>query len=297
MAVEQTREHGHASIGKPMDSFMFLRLGNTEWVYQADLVKIFFSDEGLRLPEWIADGQAQLIKSRPGRTLYRIDVPELSFYVKHFRVRGPIELVGNVLGQNKARREWSAARRLQSRSIPTCTPLALGESRRWGAVTDAFIIMQTVEDSVPFTVYLKEVLCEFDAASRSRIRRKLVIQLADLMAAVHEAGMRHRDLNGGNILVHTRNNIPICLHLIDLHSSRLGRRAGWRSSRDNLADLGRFFFPRAKTSERYRFLRHYLSLRPQLGRDTKWAARQIEPLAQQTADRFRFKQQQRRKAA
>ena len=294
--MEQSRKNGGASIHGTVDGFMHCRLGNTKWAYRGDLVEILFSDDGLRLPQWVDDGDALVIKSRPGRTLYRIDLPELSFYVKHFSVRGPTELIGNILGKNKARREWLAAWRLRSRSISTYTPLALGESRCWGAVTDAYIIMQTVEESVPFTVYLKEILCGFDAASKSRIRHTLVIQLADMMAAVHEAGMRHRDLNGGNILVHTRDNFPVCLYLIDLHSARLGRCAGWRSSRNNLANLGRFFFPRAKTSERYRFLRRYLSLRPNLHHDTKWAARQLAPLAQQTSDRFRHKKQLRRTA-
>src|SRR4051812_40038522 len=45
-----------------------------------------FGPEGLRLPEWLASGQATVVKQGAHRTVYHVHRGDLDFYVKHYPV-------------------------------------------------------------------------------------------------------------------------------------------------------------------------------------------------------------------
>jgi hypothetical protein len=78
---------------------------------------------------------------------------------------------------------------------------------------------------------------------------------------MHEAGIRHRDLHAGNLLVHLEHGADPRFFLIDLHDVRMGAPMDWPASRENLVLLNRWGVLRANRSERLRFWRAYSSVR------------------------------------
>ena len=47
---------------------------------------VLLGPQGLRLDEWLAEGRVQIVKHASHRTVYRIELPDHAFYVKHYRV-------------------------------------------------------------------------------------------------------------------------------------------------------------------------------------------------------------------
>jgi hypothetical protein len=89
----------------------------------------------------------------------------------------------------------------------------------------------------------------------------LAFELGKFIAHIHDAGVRHRDLHAGNILLELEANDRPRLHLIDLHDIRLGSPLTWRSARENLVLLNRWFAMRVDRPDRLRFWNTYSQCR------------------------------------
>src|SRR4051812_43623026 len=57
-----------------------------DWDLAPDVRSVLVGPNGLKLPDWIANGQARIIKHGPHRTVYQVNLPNLRFYLKHNRV-------------------------------------------------------------------------------------------------------------------------------------------------------------------------------------------------------------------
>jgi hypothetical protein len=78
-----------------------------------------------------------------------------------------------------------------------------------------------------------------------------------MVARMHEAGVIHRDLHCGNILVRTDNETPR-LVLLDLHRASRRLKLSRRTRVANLAQLFHDRYDFTTRTERLRFLKHYL---------------------------------------
>src|SRR5262249_44193424 len=63
-----------------------VRAGGFRWQLVADYADEIVGPTGLRLGEWQRSGAARLIKHGPHRSVWRVVLPSLDFYVKHFRL-------------------------------------------------------------------------------------------------------------------------------------------------------------------------------------------------------------------
>src|SRR5262245_45732862 len=103
------------------------------WEVQAEFREVFLGPDGLRLEEWLRAGQARVVKHGPHRTVYRVVLPELRFYLKHYRLHDARAWLRELVRPSKARMEYDRALAIAGREVPTVQPLALGE-RASGAV-------------------------------------------------------------------------------------------------------------------------------------------------------------------
>src|SRR5205823_6880590 len=101
------------------------------------------------------------------------------------------------------------------------------------------------------------------AARQARLRQRMAFELGQLIARMHDAGIRHNDLHPANILVRLEEDDQLTLFLIDLNAVRLGLPLSWKQSRQNLVILNRWFVLRASRSDRYRFWKAYRNHRQQ----------------------------------
>jgi tRNA A-37 threonylcarbamoyl transferase component Bud32 len=134
---------------------------------------------------------------------------------------------------------------------------------------------------------LEATLPRLDAARQFPLRRQIALELARLLAKLHDAGITHHDLHAGNFLI--RYPDDRCeLFLIDLHAVHLGQPLTDAARWENLIMLNRWFIVRAHRSERWRFWREYLRARrqPMNEDEVRQTARELEKRTWQSNIRF-----------
>ncbi len=223
--------------------------------------KVAFADESARVllsgsvdqlcrpdePTW------RQVKHNTSRTVYCGHVGGQEIYLKHFHSRSIVHRGLRHLGSSDAMRELRFAKYLSSRGVPTAPALAAfcADGVEWLAT-------QGVAPAQRVDAWHEQQL------RRGRQGRRLICQatiaLARLIGHMHAAGVVHRDLHCGNILVRAGDDPerPVELVLMDLHRAY---RRGDLSRRAMSANLAQLYHDRhhlTTRTERLRFLTHYL---------------------------------------
>src|SRR5438067_326735 len=127
---------------------------------------------------WLADGRAEVVKTGPHRTVYRVALPGGTVYLKHCRIGGLRAWAREVLRPAKARLEFENALALRDRGIPAVVPLGWGgpDSRRPG---ESFLITRSRDGVVPFVQFTDRVMPTLPPDVRDGVRRQLALGLGD----------------------------------------------------------------------------------------------------------------------
>jgi hypothetical protein len=246
----------------PLSPLERFEAGGFRWSLAPDLRARLFDGDGLRLPEWLATGQARPVKQGPHRVVYRVDLPGLPFYLKHNLVPDTRTWLRQLVRRSKARLEYECALAVAARGIPTVYPLALGErGGPLGVTGESILITRSLEDCLPLNVFLAATLPGLPEPQRTAVRHRLAGELGRLVARIHDAGVRHNDFHAGNLVVRLDADGRLQLFLIDLSSVRLGRPLGWPASHDNLVMLDSWFISRVTRADRMRFWLAYFTAR------------------------------------
>ncbi len=240
-----------------------LRAGGMRWQLAPGVPgEQLFGPEGFRLPEWRASGLAVLVKERPRRSIWRVQLPGLDFYLKNDHPPGASRL-RRLLRAGATRSEYERGLAVAERGVPTPQPLAFAESL--GGPPSGFLLTRTVLGSVPLDVFLVTILPTLPPDRRSRLRQRVAVALGRLLARMHDAGVTHRDLHPGNLLLQADSSDEPSLWLIDLHAVHLGRSLGVSEARANLVVLNRWFALRSERSDRLRCWQAYQEVRRSTG--------------------------------
>jgi len=226
------------------------------------------------------------VKHNVSRTVYRCDAGETVgvLYLKHFHSRSFWHRLGRMFGSSDAVHEMRFGAALAAGGVPTPRVLAAhcADGVEW-------IITQGIEPAEPANDWHAGRIA---AGDRAAIRRATVA-LAQLIGRMHAAGVRHRDLHSGNVLVHTGTGSDGSeLALTDLHRTC---RRGRLSRRSRAANLAQILHDRrlwTSRTQRLRFLRHYLRVSRAEGTLRGWV-RMIDPLARRHSRR-QYAQRDRR---
>ncbi|MFQ5525297.1 MAG: lipopolysaccharide kinase InaA family protein [Thermoanaerobaculia bacterium] len=191
--------------------------------------------------------------------LYTVELPwgataggALEVVVKQFpgadaRARWKRRLQGS-----KALRSWRAARAVAQAGVLTPEPLFLVES----ASSDGPTLYATgkVADFVESRYYFRAIAQGVEATEFPAIdRAELMRAIGELFRRLHGAGVWHRDLSIGNLLLQSGEaGSPVTIQLIDLDRCRLRRRL---STGERLRDICRL--PILDADDRAIFWRSY----------------------------------------
>ena len=238
-----------------------LTAGGVRWRIRAEHRERLLGPDGLRLAEWLSAGLAETVKHGPHRTVYRVTLPGLSFYVKHYRLQDLRAWLRELVCPSKARIEYDQSFVVAARGVPTFVPLAIGECCDRPGPNDTFLITQALEGAEPLNRFLDHTLLHLDPRRQTRLRQQLAASLGELVAKMHDAGIRHDDLHAGNLLVRLSADGRPELFLIDLHAVRVGAPLDWRASRANLILFNRWCVMRVGRTDRLRFWRAYYQAR------------------------------------
>jgi tRNA A-37 threonylcarbamoyl transferase component Bud32 len=236
---------------------MELTAGGVRWQILPECRDLLLGPQGLRLDEWLRDGLAQVVKHGPHRTVYRVMLPGLSFYVKHYRLADVRAWLRQWLRPAKARMEFEHALAVAARRVPTVIPVAFGERWHGQRPSDSFLVTRSLDGADSLSTFIESTLPGLDAGRQTRLRQRLALALGQFVAQLHDTGIAHRDLHAANMLVRLDEDDRPGLHLIDLHAVHLGPPLSWRRSLDNLVILNRWFVLRASRADRLRFWRSY----------------------------------------
>jgi len=197
------------------------------------------------------DPMWQKVKQSPSRTVYRGEIDGKAIYLKHYHRKDLARRLARMLGYSYARTEMWFSSYLASRNIPATHSLAAccSPGCEWLATL-------AIEPSETADIWQNRNLQQ-GQPGQLKVRR-LTIDLARTIARMHEAGVIHRDLHAGNIIIRSDTPDPRCV-IMDLH--RMSKRPFLsRSARAmNLAQLLHDRMDSTTRSERLRFLKHYLA--------------------------------------
>jgi tRNA A-37 threonylcarbamoyl transferase component Bud32 len=253
-----------------------------DWHMTPDLRRLLLGPDGLPLRAWLRDGIATVVKDAPHRAVYRVRLLGLDLHVKQYRVHGMRSRLREMLRPNKARREYAIAADLHARGVSTPEPVAWGVEAGGIGPAPGWVITTTVPDAVPLLSFI-ETLPEAAIGIRQRLAQALGVFLAKL----HAAGVIHRDLHPGNLLVRIGADDHPRLWLIDLHAVALGPACSWQTRRVNLVVLNRYFQMRASRADRLRFWRAYRTAAGDaIPAPIRNAAAELELLTRQSNLRF-----------
>jgi len=258
-------------------------VGDVRWQTLPDWAPVLLGPGGLRLEMWLRSGIARVVKQGEHRTVYRVELPERTFYVKHYHSPGRISALRHLFRPSAARREWAKSLEIGRRGVPTVRPIALGEQCRAGLVHDSFLITAAIP-GVALDEYVADVLPRLDCRLRVRRRRELITAVARLCAAAHRAGVEHNDFHAGNILIQGgaddsgtgRGRERLLPYLIDVPGVRLSGPLDWRRSRASLVMIYAAWRDQLTASQRRAFLRSYLAGRPDLRLSVSAAEAEIQ---------------------
>lgn len=236
-------------------------VGGFRWTMLPDLHQQLLNENGLRIQEWLASGQARIVKNGPTRTVYRVELPGLSFFVKHNYVHNSRAWFRQLVRPSKARMEFDRVRAAAARGIPTIAPLALAEAETRIGSGESILITQSLEGAIPLHVFLASMLPTYPDSQATRLRQNLAVELGRLVARIHDAGILHHDLHAGNLLARIGADGNVQLFVIDLLAVETGPPLDWEQSRDNLVMINCWFTIRVNRSDRLRFWQAYYDAR------------------------------------
>jgi tRNA A-37 threonylcarbamoyl transferase component Bud32 len=231
--------------------------GGVRWQLRPECRERLIGPEGLRLAEWLQQGQARVVKHGPHRTVYHVALPNLDFYLKHYRLTDFRAWVRQAVRPAKARLEFDRALAVAAHQIPTVTPLGLGVCCTGPGPSDSFLVTQSLENVSPLNHFIETTLPTLASGRQARLRLRLADELGKLIARMHNAGILHHDLHAANLLVRLDAEDRLYLYLIDLHAVHLGRPLDWPTRRANLVMLNRWFVLRVGRVDRLRFWKAY----------------------------------------
>jgi serine/threonine protein kinase len=271
--------------------YVNLQLGGIRWRVLPEFKELLLDTNGLRLQEWQNSGQAQVIKHRSYRTVYHVVLAGASFYLKHYRLSALRARIEQFFRPSKAKKEFLCALRVADRDVATVSPLGWGERYSSPQSGESYLVTRSLDGAQPVSFLVAQTLTAFDRARATHLRQRLAVALGEFVAHLHDSGIVHRDLHADNILARLDENDRPHLHLIDLHDVRLTGPLSWRTSRDNLVLLNRFFVLRANRADRLRFWRAYFQARTAAegqedrGQKTEDRRQRTEDRGQKTEDR------------
>ena len=220
-----------------------------------------------------------VIKSNPVRSVHSITIDEKQvLYLKHYKPKGLKDRFKFTFFGSKAKREWETGRSILEKGIVTGVPIAYGENRNKFIVSDNFLLVKSIPKSSSVYDVLEHKIVN-DKPSFIK-QREFLVKLSHFIIKLHENGILHKDLHGGNILVNnllfdktriigSESNFPgkqfsdngrnIGFSIIDLHDVKCKKRFSWRLRCKNLSSHLYSLTPFCTRSEIFLVMKNYLS--------------------------------------
>lgn len=233
--------------------------------------------------------KGEVIKSSSIRRVLAVEVPhaagkKMEVFVKHHRRLALKEAFKDLIHISKAHNEWRLTSQIAACGVPTVTPLAFGERRRFGFLRESYFVSKRIVACETLHDLVKRESGKTHPPSFAARKREFILRLARLIALIHQKGIDHRDLHAGNILIESNGDLNF--YLLDLDRAKIHARLSRRRRMVALSQFAMFFALYVSRADRLRFFKEYYRQDP-----TPWSgyqewARRIELKTQKMTNRL-----------
>src|SRR5207302_456844 len=124
----------------------------------SELAPSLLGPTGLRLHDWLQEGQARIVKHGPHRTVYQVQLPQLDFFLKHYRLPDARSWLRQWFRRTKARTEYERAIAVARRGVPTALPLGYAECLHRSRPGESYLLTRTLPDTQPLAGFIDSAL-------------------------------------------------------------------------------------------------------------------------------------------
>jgi len=203
----------------------------------------------------LRENPSQLIKNAPEVCLSIIKDEEGRVCVKHFRNLTSWRTLKDYFRRPKGLKSWVGSHGLGVRGIPSLTPFALVEKRKWGGVRESFFLMETSETGREMDRYILERL------GNVQQKRRFTKAFAEWLSRLHRKRIFHRDMKTCNILV-LEGGGGWAFLLLDQEDISFDEKVGSRQLFKSLLQLNTSTPKTVTRTDRLRCLKEYLRGNP-----------------------------------
>lgn len=241
-----------------------------EWMHGSAVI---YADSAARaeLAPWVdqlsrpeTNAGAERLRYIAPRSVWRAKAGGKTYLIKQFHSTNLWHRLGELIAGPESRRELRRSERLRKRGVPVVAVLAAGADG-----TTAWTISRSEESACPLESWHDDLLARPERPDR-KAERLVMDRLADLLARMHDAGVRSGDLRTAAFQIAGPPENPD-LALVDLH--RVGFTFGVGRG-DRARDLAKLMHDRlhaTNRTQRLRFLRRYLQASHAGGTLRGWA--------------------------
>ena len=208
-----------------------------------------------------------IVRHAGNRVTYRVDAGDEVWYVKiHKDIdwKSKLSFFGLVYASNvvsPGHREWDAANMLRADGFDVASPVAFGESIRFGGCPrQSFVIVREVKGQ-QLDDFLEKGYPGSNFEEQQKMRRRIINDLAGMIKRFHSTGYYHKDLYCCHLIVTPDSDRWGRPFIIDLGRVVRVHQPGSRWVIKDLAALN-FSAPKTVTPlDKWRFLRRYFPSR------------------------------------
>jgi len=146
----------------------------------------------------------------------------IAVVVKQFRNQGFRARLSRHLKGSKATRSWRAAQAVVDAGVPTPAPILLIESEALDG--PSFFVSEKIPDSIEARYFFRALQQDTERQAFPQIEAEILVgTVGRMLRRLHDAGIWHRDVSVGNLLIVPggRASDPPTVYLIDLNRAQL----------------------------------------------------------------------------
>lgn len=230
-----------------------------------------------RLSELLGDNKAQRYNIYLTSETIRWEDPAVGpLFVKQYKPRSLLDLMGNSFRSSRASKSWKAGRRLVEMGIPTGRPVAVAERRSRFLLREYYVVTEKVQHKGNVIEWFR------NRGSSHQDRVRFTRAFGRYLRYLHRRGIYPRELNGTDILVCEQKGIW-SFALINPERVSFDRQVGEGDAVRNIVCLNISFGELPSRTDRLRFLYAFLG---EDSSDRPKVRRMVKAVLRRTAQRL-----------
>lgn len=164
----------------------------------------------------------KIIKNDVATTIAEAKIGQKNIIIKRVNAQNVFTIIRRIFCQSRVEKNWKYAGILSQHHIETFIPLLLVKKKCLGVCYLSYLYMSKIEGI--------EAATYFQTCKQKNQWQEVADNIITLIKKLNNLGLRHRDLNLSNMIVHKKNP-----YLIDLDAMRLDKVVKKKGSQKEVA--------------------------------------------------------------